>query len=69
MIVLCDYSCTYHARNFFVTSHDNPEIKQIESSIISNTTIIKSSTDKYRRYVSPPLSSHYFTTQKTSIRK
>lgn len=67
MIILCDYSCIYHARNFFVTTLDNPEVKAIESELISSTLIIKSNTDKNRIYVSPPVSSHYFTTRETSL--
>jgi hypothetical protein len=66
MIILCDYSCIYHARNFFVTSVGNPELK-IDDALISNTLIIKSNTDKNRIYVSPPVSSHYFTTKETSL--
>ena len=69
VIVFCDYSCTYHARNFFITDVKNPELQQIQNALIQTTIIIESKTNKNRRYVSPPVGSHYFTTELTSLRE
>ena len=69
VIVLCDYSCTYHARNFFITHARDPELQNIQKALIQTTIIIESNTNKNRRYVSPPVGSHYFTTELTSLRE